>query len=60
MDDVGAIVIPHSDVVLMKTKWGDKNKDYVSLSDVLDNKKVIDKYFIKPDGTNNFEQSNIK
>jgi hypothetical protein len=44
----------------MKTKWGDKNKDYVSLSDVLDNKKVIDKYFIKPDGTNNFEQSNIK
>ena len=57
MDDVGAIVIPHSDVVLMKTTWGDKNKDYVSLSDVLDNKKVIDKYFVKPDGTNNFEMN---
>jgi len=57
MDDVGAIVIPHSDVVLMKTNWGDKNKDYVSLSDVLDNKKVIDKYFVKPDGTNNFNMN---
>jgi hypothetical protein len=57
MDDVGAIVIPHSDVVLMKTNWGDKNKDYVSLSDVLDNKKVIDKYFVKPDGTNNFKMN---
>jgi hypothetical protein len=57
MDDVGAIVIPHSDVVLMKTKWGDKNKDYVSLSNVLDNKKVIDKYFVKPDGTNNFNMN---
>jgi hypothetical protein len=57
MDDVGAIVIPHSDVVLMKTTWGDKNKDYVSLSDVLDNKEVIDKYFVKPDGTNNFKMN---
>jgi hypothetical protein len=57
MDDVGAIVIPHSDVVLMKTTWGDKNKDYISLSDVLDNKEVIDKYFVKPDGTNNFKMN---
>jgi len=57
MDDVSAIVIPHSDVVLMKTNWGDKNKDYVSLSDVIDNKEVIDNYFVKPDGTNNFNGS---
>jgi ParB-like chromosome segregation protein Spo0J len=60
MNDVDVIVIPHSDVVLMKSSWGDKNKDYVRLSDVLDNKKVIDKYFVKPDGTNNFEQPSIK
>ena len=60
VNDVDAIVIPHSDVVFMKSSWGDKNKDYVSLSDVLDNKKVIDKYFVKPDGTNNFEQPSIE
>jgi len=58
VNDINAIVIPTSDVVLMKSEWGDENKDYIKLSDVLGDKKLIDKYFVKPDGTNNFEQHN--
>ena len=60
LDNINAIVIPMTNVVLMKSEWGDDNKDYIKLSDVLNNKKLIDKYFVKPDGTNNFEQLNIK
>ena len=58
VNDIDAIIIPNSDVFLMKSKWGDENKDYIKLSDVLGDKKLIDKYFVKPDGTNNFEQHN--
>jgi len=58
VNNIDAIIIPISDVLLMKSKWGDENKDYIKLSDVSDNKKIIDKYFVKPDGTNSFEQYN--
>jgi hypothetical protein len=57
VNDVDAIVIPHSDVVLMKSSWGDENKDSINLTNVLDNKDVIDRYFVKPDGTNSFEKN---
>ena len=57
VNDVDAIVIPHSDVVLMKSSWGDENKDSINLTNVLNNKDVIDRYFVKPDGTNSFEKN---
>jgi ParB-like chromosome segregation protein Spo0J len=59
VDYINAIVIPITNVVLMKSEWGDDNKDYIKLSDVLDNKKLIDKYFVKPNETNDFEQPSI-
>jgi hypothetical protein len=59
VNDVDAIVIPHSDVVLMKSSWGDENKDSINLTNVLNNKDVIDRYFVKPDGTNSFEQNKL-
>jgi len=57
VNDVDAIVIPHSDVVLMKSSWGDENKDSINLTNVLNNKDVIDRYFVKPDGTNSFKKN---
>jgi hypothetical protein len=57
VNDVDAIVIPHSDVVFMKSSWGDENKDSINLTNVLNNKDVIDRYFVKPDGTNSFEKN---
>jgi ParB-like chromosome segregation protein Spo0J len=56
VDEVDAIIIPHDDVVLMKSKWGENNDELGKLSELKDNKKIIDKYFVKPDGTNNFKQ----
>jgi hypothetical protein len=53
---VNAIIIPHEDVVLMKNKWGDENEESINLTDVIDDKEVIDKYFVKPNGTNNFDK----
>ncbi len=57
VNDVDAIIIPHSDVVLMKSSWGDENKDFISLTNVLNNRDVIDRYFVKPDGTNSFKKN---
>ena len=57
VNDVDAIIIPNSDVVLMKSSWGDENKDFISLSNVLNNRDVIDRYFVKPDGTNSFKKN---
>jgi DNA-directed RNA polymerase subunit RPC12/RpoP len=53
--EIDAVVIPHENVLLMKNEWGEEPEEYVKLSDVLNNKKVIDKYFVLPDGSNNFE-----
>jgi ParB-like chromosome segregation protein Spo0J len=55
--EVNAIIVPHEDVVLMKSDWGDKNEESINLTDVINNKKIIDKYFVKPDGTNNFKST---
>lgn len=52
--EVNAIIVPYEDVLLMKNKWGDENEESIKLIDVLDNKEIIDRYFVKPDGTNNF------
>jgi hypothetical protein len=52
--EVNAIIVPHEDVKLMKSQWGDKNEKSINLMDVLNNNEMIDKYFVKPDGSNNF------
>jgi hypothetical protein len=53
--EIDAVVIPNENVLLMKNKWGEEPEEYIKLSDVLKNKKVIDKYFVLPDGSNNFK-----
>ena len=56
--EVNAIIVPHEDVVLMKSEWGDENEESVNLTDVLGDNEMIDKYFVKPDGTNRFKLPN--
>ena len=58
--EVNAIIIPHEDVELMTSNWGDENEESINLTDVLNDKNIIDKYFVKPDGTNSFVSPNIK
>jgi hypothetical protein len=53
--EVNAIIVPHKDVVLMKSEWGNENQESINLTDVLDNKEIVDMYFVKPDGTHNFQ-----
>jgi hypothetical protein len=53
--EIDAVVIPHDNVLLMKNEWGEEPEEYIKLTDVLKNKKVIDKYFVSPDGSNNFK-----
>ena len=54
--EINAIIIPHSEVLLMKNKWGDKNEDFIPLLDVVNNKEIIDTYFVKPDGSHSFKK----
>ena len=58
--EVNAIIVPHKDVVLMKNEWGNENQESINLTDVLDDKEIVDMYFVKPDGTNNFQSEEIK
>jgi hypothetical protein len=58
--EINAIIVPHEDVKLMKTQWGNKNEESINLTDVLNNTEIIDKYFVKPDGSNNFTPPNNK
>lgn len=53
---IDVVVIPYSDIVLVKGSYGDENQDFIPLEDVKDNKKIIDNYFVKPDQTHEFEQ----
>lgn len=54
-ENIDAVVVPHKDVLLMKNKWGEKPEEFISLNDVIDDKEIIDQYFVKPDSTNSFE-----
>ncbi len=58
--EVNAIIVPHEDVILMTSNWGDENEESINLTDVLEDKDTIDKYFVKPDGTNSFDSPNIE
>ena len=57
VDEINAIVIPHKDVVLMKSKWGDDDEYLGHLNKLKNNHKIVDRYFVKPDGTNNFKKT---
>jgi hypothetical protein len=57
--EVNAIIVPHKDVVLMKSEWGNENQESINLTDVLDNKEIVDMYFVKPDGTHNFQSEEM-
>ena len=59
VDEVDAIIIPHEDVILMKSKWGEENEELGRLSELSNNTEIVDKYFVKPDGTNLFEKNNL-
>lgn len=56
VNDLDAIVIPHKDVILMKSKWGEENDELGRLSKLKNDDKIVDRYFVKPDGTNEFEK----
>ena len=56
VNDLDAIVIPHEDVILMKSKWGEENDELGRLSELKNDDKIVDRYFVKPDGTNDFEK----
>jgi len=57
VDEINAIIIPHKDVVLMKSKWGDDDEYLGYLNKLKNNHKIVDRYFVKPDGTNNFKKT---
>lgn len=71
--EINAIIIPHSEVLLMKSEWQwvridygdghserniirDKNEDFIPLLDVVNNKEIIDTYFVKPNGSHSFKK----
>lgn len=58
VNKVDAIIIPHKDVILMKSKWGEESEELGRLSEFSDNTKIVNKYFVKPDGTNDFKTYN--
>jgi hypothetical protein len=54
--EVDAILIPSKDVILMKSEYGKPKEELGTLDQFLNNKKVIDQYFVKPDGSNVFKE----
>ena len=57
VDEIDVIIIPHKDVVLMKSKWGEDDDVIGPLSKLKDNTEIIDRFFVKPDGSNKFEKN---
>lgn len=59
--EINAIIIPHSDVLLMKNEWteNEENAESTPLTDVLNDREMIDKYFVHPDGTHSFKNNDI-
>ena len=41
----------------MKNEWGEEPEDFIKLSDVIDDKEIIDQYFVRPDSSNSFEKN---
>ena len=56
--EVDAIIIPHEDVILMKSKWGEKNVKLGNLDELKNNIEIVDRFLVKTDGTNSFIKSN--
>ena len=54
VEEVEVIKIPHKDVILMKSDYGRPEEYLGTLDKFANNKKIVDKYFVKPDGTNTF------
>ncbi len=63
-DKIPAVVIKPEDVLLMQSDWGDPEEKAIRLSDVISDpelfarentRMLIDKYFVKPDGSHEFE-----
>lgn len=54
---IDAIIIPHKDVELVSTSWGSDPGESVKLSDVKNDKSIVDRYFTQPDGSYHFEKS---
>ena len=56
--EVDAILIPPKDVILMKSEYGENKQELGTLDKFINDRKVVDKYFVKPDGTNIFPKPN--
>lgn len=53
---IDAVVIPYSDVVLVRGKYGSEKQKLIPMNDVKDNVKIIDKYFVRPDKSFSFKK----
>jgi hypothetical protein len=56
-EKIPAYIINPEDVLLMSKPWGSEDNKGMRLSDVNDD-DIINMYFVKPDGTNEFRRSN--
>jgi len=52
---ISAIIVPHNRTILMEKPWKSENNRGVPLDSIEDEEK-INLYFVKPDGTNNFDK----
>jgi hypothetical protein len=53
---INAVVIPYSDVVLVRGKYGSENQKLISMNDIKDDVEIIDKYFVRPDKSFKFKK----
>ena len=52
---ISAIIVPYNKTILMEKPWQSENNKGIPL-DSVDDKEKINLYFVKPDGTNNFDK----
>jgi len=52
---IPTIIVPHNKTILMEKPWKSENNKGVPLDSIQDEEK-INVYFVKPDGTNNFDK----
>jgi len=58
VEEVDVIKIPFKDVILMKSEYGKPEEILGTLDKFSNNKEIVDRYFVKPNGTNTFKPVN--
>jgi hypothetical protein len=55
INEVDVIKIPFKDVILMKSEYGKPEEILGTLDKFANNREIVDRYFVKPNGTNTFK-----